>query len=123
MMVECKSSSSTITKQNLRLFLQRATEFHPDIALLLIDTPSEDALRVRLKQMNQELGRKNQPAILRQTQGGSIVYWIVNNLCIANTAGGIRTTLAATIRLGLALKELAHFIGQKSHATSPQRLS
>jgi hypothetical protein len=119
MMVECKSSSSTITKQNLRLFIQRATEFCPDIALLLIDTANEDALRVRLQQMNQELCRKGQPAMLRQLQGGSIVYWIANNLYIANTSGGIRMTLRATIQLGLALKDLAHFIVHKSHPILP----
>jgi Holliday junction resolvase len=108
MMVECKSSASTVTPQSIHMFVERATTFRSDIALFLIDTSNEEALRHRLQQMKQEICQPEKSS-LRQIQGGSIVYWVANNLFLANTAGGIRTSLDATIQLGLALKALIRF--------------
>ncbi len=113
MMVECKSSSSTITKQHIHLFVKHATEFQPDIALLLIDTRSEETLCSRLQQVKQEICRSEQLLSLRQIQGESVVYWVANNIFLANTTGGIRASLDTTIQLGLALKDVARFMANK----------
>ncbi len=113
MMVECKSSTSAVDKQKIHLFVKRATEFQPDIALLLIDTSNEDALRSRLQQIKQEMCRPEQYPSLRQVQGESVVYWVANNLFLANTAGGIRASLDATVQFGCALKDVARFMANK----------
>ncbi|GCE32145.1 hypothetical protein KDA_76290 [Dictyobacter alpinus] len=112
-MVECKSSSSTITKQSIHLFVQRATEFRPDIALFLIDTCSEEALRCRFQQLEQETLCSGHPASACRLQCGS-VYWVTNNLFLANTATGIHSTLDAAIQIGYALKDLTQFMASKS---------
>ena len=113
MMIECKSSASSIKKQSIHWFVKRAIEFQPDIALFLIDTSNEEAVRSRLQQMKQEVCQSAQLPSLCQTQGESVVYWVANNLFLANTSGGIRASLDATVQLGLALKDAARFMSNK----------
>ena len=116
MMIECKSSTRTIHLNHLRLFLQRAAEFHADIALLLMDTANEDVLHMRLQhlqQMYQKLGQKNQRKRQERQQplqGVKNVSRIANNLYIANTSEGIRVALEATIQRELARKVRASSI-------------
>ncbi len=104
MIVECKTSS-TIPLDEVIHFVQRARQFPADIALLLIDTNSEDQIIKRIQQMNTILNREEMDLGSRHEHKESIIYHLAENLYVANTAGGIGSALEATLQVGSGLKQ------------------
>jgi hypothetical protein len=101
-LVECKSSSQ-IEEQKLHLLLQRSNAFHPDMKLLLIDTPSAASIEMRTRQLCQFIHLPYETAY-RQRRGETFFQGIgAQNLYIANTGAGISATLAAVMRFHEAL--------------------
>lgn len=94
-MVECKSGSpAQITENDMKLFLQRAADFNPEIAILLIDTES------RIDQQVEMLNRirvSNDP-ITAQDDHRSI-YWGARHVYVVNTRISIADSLSSVLRL------------------------
>lgn len=91
--IECKSSTSGISKHHITRFLKRAALFPANIALLLIDTPDEHQIKNRLSQITSCLPSLKKSLPERFVEKGSCVYYVQDNLYIANTGGGIQATL------------------------------
>ncbi len=94
-MVECKSGSAAqITENELSLFLCRAAEFNPEIAVLLIDTESkldaQIALLNRLRTGGDEISSQDTHHNL---------YWGVRNVYVTNPRTNIGDSLSAVLRL------------------------
>jgi hypothetical protein len=90
-MVECKSGNpDKITKTHLELFLRRAAEFHPTIALLLIDT--EVAISKQVEMLRQ--------VFLKSTfvGPGSSRKWNTDCVHISNVEKSIDRSLRETLR-------------------------
>lgn len=104
MTVECKSNED-IPFEELVQFVQRARAFPADVALLFIDTESEERLTEYLQQLNTILNREHMDLGDRHLHEGTVIYHLTDNLYVANTAGGIDPALEATLRLGSALKQ------------------
>lgn len=95
-MVECKTSKPTaVSETELRWFLQRAHEFDPEIALLLIDTDSD--ISVVVERLNGILGG-TEPAIKPDLEAKDL-YWGVRNIFVTNVRKDIETSLLAAHRL------------------------
>lgn len=89
-MVECKSGNpDKITKTQMELFLRRAAEFHPSIALLLIDT--EVAINKQVEMLRQ--------AFLESTFVGprSSRKWNTDCVHISNVEKSIDRSLRETL--------------------------
>ncbi|MBV9710199.1 MAG: hypothetical protein JO011_04680 [Ktedonobacteraceae bacterium] len=94
-MVECKSGSpSQITETDMKLFLRRATDFNPEIAILLIDTES------RIDQQVEMLNRfrVGSDPIIPQDDHKS-VYWGARHIYVINARSSIADSLSAVLRL------------------------
>jgi len=105
MTVECKTNLS-ISLEHMTHFVQRATKFPADVALLLIDTDAEEQVVKRLRQINTVLNREETDIGTRyQQEEKSVIYHLTGNIYVANTAGGINPALETTLRLGSGLKQ------------------
>jgi hypothetical protein len=103
MMVECKSNPD-ISGEDITRFIQRASSFPADIALLLIDTESEQQVVEQIQQMNTILGRELTDLGNIHQHKGSVIAHLGGNLYVANTAGGIEATLEETLHIGATWK-------------------
>ncbi|HEY3992717.1 MAG TPA: hypothetical protein VGM01_07520 [Ktedonobacteraceae bacterium] len=94
-MVECKSGSpSQITESEIQLFFRRATDFNPEIAVLLIDTDS------RIDQQIDILNRlRTSGDPLKAQDAGKNLYWGARHIYVTNTKNGIGESLSAILRL------------------------
>lgn len=94
-MVECKSGSpSQITESEIQLFFRRATDFNPEIAVLLIDTDS------RIDQQIDILNRlRTSGDPLKPQDAGKNLYWGARHIYVTNTKNGIGESLSAILRL------------------------
>lgn len=104
MMAECKSNPD-IAGEEITRFMQRATAFPADIALLLIDTESEHQVVEQIQQMNTVLGRELTDLGNIHQHKGSVIAHLGGNLYVANTAGGIKATLEETLHIGAIWKD------------------
>jgi hypothetical protein len=103
--VECKTDTD-ISGDELMHFIQRASAFPTDIALLLIDTEHEQHVTSQIQKLNAILGRKTSGAEeVHQYKGGTIAH-LTGNLYVANTTGGIAASLEEALRMGTAAKGL-----------------
>jgi hypothetical protein len=103
--VECKTDLE-ISGDELMHFIQRASTFPTDVALLLIDTEHEQHVINQVHKLNAILGRKtSDPEDIHQYKGSTIAH-LTGNLYVANTAGGIAASLEETLRMGAASKGL-----------------
>ena len=87
-MVECKSASE-VDEAHCILFLQRVQAFHPDIAILLIDTPAAFA-QARIAAFNRALKHLGYSALV----GGKGLYWGPMSTYVVN----VETSLAVSLR-------------------------
>jgi hypothetical protein len=94
-MVECKSGSpSQITEMDMKLFLRRAADFNPEIAILLIDTES------RIDQQVEMLNRFRIGSDPIQAQDGhKSLYWGARHIYVINARASIADALSAVLRL------------------------
>lgn len=99
LLVECKSSSKGVTDRQLDRFVAKSRGFPADRALLLIDTDDPHQMQQRMGQvglaMQRAFGDASVGAI--QQHDGSSVVCMHNTLYIADTGGGIMTTLQAVL--------------------------
>jgi hypothetical protein len=94
-MVECKSGKPTnITETQLRLFLQRADEFSPEIAILLLDTESDIAGQIEI--MN-KISRNGD--LLSPQNKQSSLYWGFRCVYVVNAKDSIEASLYSVLRL------------------------
>jgi hypothetical protein len=94
-MVECKSGSpAQITETGLRLFLRRAAEFNPEIAVLLIDT--ESRIDAQVEMLNRL--RPGGDPITAQDEHKSL-YWGARHIYVVNARVSIADSLSAVLRL------------------------
>lgn len=103
MTVECKSSTAktVLNFDHLRRFVKRARTFPSDIALLLIDTESERHVVKQIRKINRYLGRDEQCVVSQRSLAGSIIFHVVGNIYIANTAGEVLPILGEALRMGM----------------------
>jgi hypothetical protein len=94
-MVECKSGSPTqISETDIKLFLSRAADFNPEVAILLIDTES------RIDQQVEMLNRFRTGADpLTAQDEHKTLYWGARHIYVINTRVGIADSLSAVLRL------------------------
>lgn len=99
LLVECKSSSKGLTDRQLDRFVAKGRGFPSDRTLLLIDTDDAHQMQQRAGQLGQSMQRAFNDASVGavQTYGGSSIVWLRENLYVADTAGGITTTLQAVL--------------------------
>lgn len=94
-MVECKSGSpSQITESELRLFLRRAADFNPEIAVLLIDTESYID---RQGEMLSGLRTGGDPIRPQDDHHG--LFWGARHIYLVNARPSIGDALSAVLRL------------------------
>lgn len=94
-MVECKSGSpSQISETDVQLFFQRAADFNPEIAVLLIDTESRIDQQIDLFNRLRSSGDPLKPQDSAKT-----LYWGARHLYVTNTKNGIGESLSAILRL------------------------
>ncbi len=94
-MVECKSGSPTqITENDIKLFLRRAADFNPEIAVLLIDT--ESRIDRQIEMLNRF--RTGSDPLEAQDNHHSI-YWGARHIYAINTRAGIADSLSKVLRL------------------------
>ncbi|GHO64888.1 hypothetical protein KSC_037800 [Ktedonobacter sp. SOSP1-52] len=94
-MVESKSGSpNQITENELRLFLQRAADFNPEIAVLLIDTESSIDRQVEI--LN-KLRAGGDP--LTPQDNHHSLFWGVRHIYVINAHPGLGDALSAVLRL------------------------
>ena len=99
LIVECKSSTDVSLEQIAR-FVQRSQAFPADVALLLIDTTSQQQVTKRLQQIHTILGNAVTDIAEQQcTWKGSEIAHVAKNLYVANTAGGIAASLAGVLHI------------------------
>jgi hypothetical protein len=79
--------------------VKRARAFPTDISLLLIDTESESLLTEYIQQIIPILDREPTAPGQRHLYKGSVIYHVIDNIYVANTAGGIDPALETTLRL------------------------
>ena len=91
--VECKSGRD-ITDEHLRLFLQRARDFSPDIAVMLID--SDASIATHIERLN-GLERYGDP--LEEQDKRIALYWGKRNIYVVSTRKSVAHSLAAVLRL------------------------
>jgi hypothetical protein len=94
-MVECKSGSpAQVTETGLRLFLRRAAEFNPEIAVLLIDT--ESRIDAQIEMLNRL--RSGGDPITAQDEHKSLC-WGARHIYVINARVNIAESLSAVLRL------------------------
>jgi hypothetical protein len=94
-MVECKSGSAAqITENEFRLFLRRAAEFNPEIAVLLIDTESQLDAQIALLNRLRTGGDEISPQDTHHN-----LYWGVRNVYVTHPRVSIADSLSAVLRL------------------------
>ncbi len=94
-MVECKSGSpSQITETDMKLFLRRAADFNPEIAILLIDT--ESRIDQQIEMLNRY--RIGSDPINAQDDHRSL-YWGARHIYVINARASIADSLSAVLRL------------------------
>ncbi len=91
--VECKSGKE-ITEKQLELFLQRAQEFSPTMAILLIDTDSSIEPRIEILNKHRSVG----DPLTSQNQQNTL-YWGMHHVYVVNAKKSIAHSLAAALRL------------------------
>ena len=99
LLVECKSSSKGLTDRQLDRFVSKSQGFPADRALLLIDTDDPHQMQQRMGQVGWAIQRAFGDAsvgAIRRFSGSSVVC-MHQNLYIADTGGGITTTLQAVL--------------------------
>jgi hypothetical protein len=96
-LVECKSSSKGLTDRQLDRFLAKARGFPADRALLLIDSDDPHQMQQRIGQFGQALQRVCGDTSIgaMRTYKGSHVVCLRGHLYVADTGGGIISTLQA----------------------------
>lgn len=92
--VECKSGRE-ITERHLDLFLQRAQEFSPTMAILLIDTDSSIERHIEL--LNKLSSAFGDPLSAQNPQNN--LYWGMQYVYVVNTKKSIAHSLASALRL------------------------
>jgi len=94
-MVECKSGSPTqIGESEIKLFLQRAADFNPEIAILLIDTES------RIDQQVEMINRfRTGGDPLTAQDARCSLYWGARHIYAINSRVSIADSLSAVLRL------------------------
>jgi hypothetical protein len=99
LLIECKSSSKGLTDRQLDRFVAKGREFPADHALLLIDTDDPRQMQQRMGQLGQAMQRAYGDASVGtiQSHAGSSVVCLREHLYVADTAGGITTTLQAVL--------------------------
>lgn len=99
LLVECKSSSKGLTDRQLDRFVSKGLAFPTDRALLLIDTDDPHQMQQRMGQFGQAMQRAFGSASIGtiQTNGGSSIVNLRKQLFVADTAGGILSTLQAIL--------------------------
>jgi hypothetical protein len=90
--VECKSISD-IDETHFALFLQRVHAFHPDITILLIDTPMQFSSG-RIRAFNAALSRLGQPALI----GNRGFYRGAKEIYVVNVEHSVATSLQDVLR-------------------------
>jgi hypothetical protein len=90
--VECKSASD-VDEAHFALFLQRVHAFHPDIAILLIDTPMSFSFE-RIMAFNAALSRLGQPPLA----GNRGFYRGAKEIYVVNVEYSIATSLQDVLR-------------------------
>ena len=94
-MVECKSGSpSQITETDIKLFLERAADFNPEIAILLIDTESRIDRQIDMLNRFRSGGDPIQPQDRHKS-----LYWGARHIYIITTRVSIADSLSAVLRL------------------------
>lgn len=94
-MVECKSGSpAQVTVTDLGLFLRRAADFNPEIAVLLIDT--ESRIDAQVEMLNKL--RPGGDPIMAQDEHKSL-YWGARHIYVINARVSIAESLSAVLRL------------------------
>lgn len=104
--IECKSGRD-ITRRQLELFVERASDFAPDAAVLLIDTESSIERHIQTLNGLRDLG--NNP-FAQQDQHGTL-YWGMRNGYVVNTKRSIGHSLAAVLRLYHTRVKHVPFVG------------
>lgn len=94
-MIECKSGSPTqIGETDVRLFFERAADFNPEIAVLLIDTESRIDQQIDLFNRLRPGGDPLKPQDAAKT-----LYWGARHIYVTTTRNGIGEALSAILRL------------------------
>lgn len=99
LLIECKSSSKSLTNIQLDRFVAKGRGFPADRSLLLIDTDDPHQMQQRMGQVGQAMQRAFGDASVGAIQrvAGSSIVCMHNTLYIADTGGGIMTTLQAVL--------------------------
>lgn len=94
-MVECKSGSpAQISETDVQLFFNRAADFNPEIAVLLIDTDSRIDQQIEIFNRLRSSGDP-----LKPQDAGKNLYWGARHIYVTNTKNGIGEALSAILRL------------------------
>ena len=94
-MIECKSGNpANIGEAQLRFFLQRAKEFGPEIAILLIDTEGTIEKPIDIMNSLQATGDR-----LSSQDDHNNMYWGMRHIYVTNTRKSIGRSLSAVLRL------------------------
>jgi hypothetical protein len=94
-MVECKSGSpSQINETDIKLFLRRAADFNPEIAILLIDTESRIDRQI---EMLNRLRTGGDPLTAQDERHR--LYWGARHIYAINARMSIADTLSSVLRL------------------------
>ncbi|MFL5664846.1 MAG: hypothetical protein ACJ8BW_26390 [Ktedonobacteraceae bacterium] len=94
-MIECKSGSpSQINETDIKLFLCRATDFNPEIAVMLIDSESRIDRQIDMINRLRSGGDPLTPQDAQKT-----LYWGARHIYASNTKHGIGESLSAVLRL------------------------
>jgi hypothetical protein len=95
-MVECKSGSpAQISETEIKLFLHRAADFNPEIAVLLIDTESRIDAQI---DMFNRLRAGGDPFTVQDVHQQGL-YWGARHIYVTNTRVSIADSLSAVLRL------------------------
>jgi hypothetical protein len=99
LLIECKSSSKGLTDKQIDRFIARFQAFHADCTLLLIDTDDPLQMQQRMGQFGQAMQRAYGEASIGTIKryAGSSVVCLREHLYVADTGGGITTTLQAVL--------------------------
>lgn len=97
--LECKSSTKRITNIQLERFVAKSQRFPADRALFLIDSDDTHQMQQRMGQLALIMGHAFGEASIGElsTASGSTVIRLRDHLFVADTAGGILTTLKAIL--------------------------
>jgi hypothetical protein len=94
-MVECKSGKpENISDTELRLFLQRAFEFGPEMARLLVDTESSLDKPVEIMNSLRSVGDPLKPQDSHKS-----LYWGIHHIYAVNTRKSIAHSLSTVLQL------------------------